>query len=59
MVTVFRISSYCQSDVKTQSTDIYANILFSIPYSKFDITDISCLLTFTEDDQFVVIQNLD
>lgn len=55
MVTVFRISSYCQSDVKTQSTDIYA----SIPYSKFDITDISCLLTFTEDDQFVVIQNLD
>jgi len=31
-VNTFSISSDCQSDVKTQPTDICENILFSIPY---------------------------
>lgn len=53
MVTALSISSYCQSDVETQSSDIYTNIFFSMPYRIFDIIDVCCLLT------LVVIQNLD
>lgn len=44
MVTALSISSYCQSDVETQSSDIYTNI-FSMPYRIFDIIDVCCLLT--------------
>lgn len=50
-VNAFSIYSYCQSDVKTQPIDIYANILFSMPYSKFDIIDVFCLHIFMGDDQ--------
>lgn len=45
MVTALSISSYCQSDVETQSSDIYTNIFFSMPYRIFDIIDVCCLLT--------------
>lgn len=45
MITALSISSYCQSDAETQSTDIYTNICFSMPYHIFDIIDVYCLLT--------------
>lgn len=51
VVNAFIISSYCQSDVKMQLIDIYANILFSMSYSKFDIIDVYCVPIFTGDDQ--------
>lgn len=51
MVNAFSISSYWQSDVKIQPTGIYANILFSKLYSKFDIIEVYCLPFFAGDDQ--------
>lgn len=45
MITSLSISSYCQSDAETQSTDFYTNIFFSVPYHIFHIIDVYCLLT--------------